>query len=138
MNSLEPVPTCRPIPPEVSLVPGPPPLPDVLPRQASGIYPAPVKNDRFAVASAVCGFTGIIPIVSQVAGLTLGIMALIRIGRARRAGVPRGGTRWAVAGIVSSGLVLAGWVACFFALSVVGSSLSDITEPLGTLLQQTR
>lgn len=138
MNGLEPVPTCRPIPPEVSLVPVPPPLPDVLSRGAVGIGSAPVKNDGFAVASAVCGFTGIIPIVSQVAGLTLGIMALIRIGRARRAGVPRGGTRWAVAGIVSSGLVLAGWVACFFALSVVGSSLSDITEPLGTLLQQTR
>jgi hypothetical protein len=90
------------------------------------------------VASAVCGFTGIIPIVSQVAGLALGIMALIRIGRARRAGVPRKGTRWAVAGIVSSGLVLAGWVACFFVLSFVGSSFSDISEPLGNLLQQTR
>ncbi len=138
MNGLEPIPTCRPIPPEVSLVPGPPPLPDVLPRHAGGINPAPVKNDGFAVASAVCGFTGIIPIVSQVAGLTLGIMALIKIGRARSAGVQRGGTRWAVAGIVSSGFTLACWVAFFFAVSFVGSSLSDISEPLGSLLQQNR
>jgi hypothetical protein len=120
------------------LVPGPPPIPDVLPHYVGGIDPHPVKNDGFAVASAVCGFTGIIPIVSQVAGLALGIMALIRIGRARRVGVRRGGTRWAVAGIVSSGFALACWVAFFLVVSFMGSSLSGISEPLNNLLQHTR
>ena len=36
------------------------------------------RTDGFAVASAICGFTAIVPVVSQVIGLVLGRVSLAR------------------------------------------------------------
>ena len=95
------------------------------------------RTEGFAVASAICGFTAIIPVVSQVIGLTLGMISLARIRRARRAGVELAGAKWAAAGIITSGFALFGWLAIFVAMSLIGSSLSHSAGSLNTLLQQT-
>ncbi len=76
--------------------------------------------DHLAVASAICGFTAIVPVLSQVAGLGLGVLSLRRIRRARRAGVGLRGTGWAVAGIGLSGFALLGWIATFAVLAWAG------------------
>ncbi len=94
------------------------------------------RTDGFAVASAICGFTAIVPVVSQVIGLVLGIVSLARIRRAKRAGIEVRGTRWAVAGISCSGFALLCWVAIFVAMSVLTTSLSHSTQSLDALFQQ--
>jgi hypothetical protein len=94
------------------------------------------RTDGFAVASAICGFTAIVPLVSQVIGLVLGIVGLARIRRARRAGIEVRGTRWAVAGITCSGFALLCWVAVFVAMSALGTSLSHSSQSLDALFQQ--
>lgn len=79
----------------------------------STVAPVPAVRppvDRCAVASAICGLTAIIPVVSQLAGVVLGVIALRRLGRARRAGQPLAGWAWAVTGIVSSVCVLLCWI----------------------------
>ena len=76
--------------------------------------------DRCAVASAICGLTAIIPVVSQLVGVVLGVIALRRLGRARRAGQPLAGWAWAVTGIVSSVFVLLCWI---FVIAVLGGVL---------------
>jgi hypothetical protein len=81
-----------------------------------------------AVASAVCGLTAIVPFVSQIAGLILGVASLGRIRRARRRGVRLGGRGWAVAGIVTSGFVLLCWLVAGVALMAVGQVFSDTTD----------
>lgn len=96
------------------------------------------RADGYAVASAICGFTAIVPLLSQVIGLVLGIVGLARIRRARRAGIEVRGTRWAVAGITCSGFALLCWVAIFVAMSALGTSLSHSSQTLNTLFQQTQ
>lgn len=103
----------------------PPPVPAHL---ADGLPTA--RTDQAAVASAVCGMTAIIPIVSQVAGLILGVVALVRIGRARRAGVIVGGRRYAITGMVSSALALAGWIAFGGMMYGVNKTLAHTLRPL--------
>jgi hypothetical protein len=79
----------------------------------STVAPVPAVKppvDRCAVASAICGLTAFIPVVSQIAGVVLGVLALRRLGRARRAGQPLAGWAWAVTGIVSSVCVLLCWI----------------------------
>ena len=93
------------------------------------------RTDSLAIASAICGFTALVPFVSQVIGLALGAASLIRIRRCRRDGGQVAGTGWAVTGIVSSGITLAGWIAVFVAFHLVGSSFSDSAESLSRLLQ---
>lgn len=66
--------------------------------------------DRYAVASAVLGLTAIVPVLSQIAGLTLGVLALRRIRRAQQAGLAMAGRGWAITGIVSSGVGLLIWI----------------------------
>ncbi|UCG15357.1 MAG: DUF4190 domain-containing protein [Phycisphaerales bacterium] len=88
------------------------------------------STDSLAVASAVCGFTAIVPVVSQVAGLALGITSLVRIRRARRCGVDLRGRGWALAGIFSSGFVLLCWVAVIAAFIVVGSLFARSADTL--------
>lgn len=87
-------------------------------------------TDTLAVASAVCGFTAIVPVVSQVAGLALGITSLVRIRRARRCGVDLRGRGWALAGIFSSGFALACWVAVIAAFIVVASLFARTADTL--------
>lgn len=90
-------------------------------------------TDRLAVASAVCGLSGFIPVVSQVAAIVLGVMSLGRIKRARRHGVLVPGRGWATTGIVGGVVSLAGWIAMGGFLALVGSSLSQSTDALDTL-----
>ena len=87
-------------------------------------------TDRLAVASAICGMTAIIPVISQLAGLALGIASLVRIRRARRTGAEVRGTGWALTGIISSGFALLGWVAMVAALLVASSIFSHATDSI--------
>ncbi len=89
--------------------------------------------DRYAVASAVLGLTAIVPVLSQIAGLTLGVLALRRIRRAQQDGLPVAGRGWAITGIVSSGVGLLIWifiaVVFGFVLSIfwtVGGKLDEV------------
>ena len=93
----------------------------------------PADTDSYALASAVCGFTAIIPVISQVAGVVLGVAGLVRIRRARRAGRPRCGVGWACAGLVSSGIALAGWIVILVAFVWVRSTISGVTGQLSAL-----
>ena len=98
-----------------------------------GNWPVVGRTDTLAVASAVCGFTAIVPVVSQVMGLALGIASLMRIRRARRYGSPLRGRGWALAGIFSSGFVLLSWIAIFAVMSAVSNSLTHTAHVLGSL-----
>ncbi len=93
------------------------------------------RTDKLAVASAVCGFTALVPIISQVIGLGLGVVSLGRIRRAKRQGVELGGMRWAVAGIVSSGFMLLCWIGIFVAMALLTSSFAGSAESLGAALR---
>ncbi len=134
MNETLPIPTARPLSTAISPVPS-----DQLP-VGPGFIGDPnhaivgVKTDRMAIASAVCGLTAIIPVISQVIGLGLGIGSLVRIGRAKRDGVRMPGAGWAWTGILSSGFALVGWVAMLGMLVVVGSSLTHATGSLDALI----
>lgn len=91
------------------------------------------RADGLAVASAVCGFTVLVPVVSQLAGLVLGAASLMRIRRARRCGVSLPGAGWAAAGIISSALVLVSWIIVFAAFAVVGTALTRTADALGAI-----
>jgi hypothetical protein len=93
----------------------------------------PPDTDSYALASAVCGFTAIIPVLSQVAGVVLGVAGLVRIRRARRAGFRRRGAGWACAGLVSSGVALAAWIVILVGFLWVRSTVSGVTGQLGAL-----
>ena len=107
------------------------------PRPATdgAILVVPPRTDRLAIASAVCGLTAFIPVVSQIVGLVLGIISLLRIRRARRAGATVGGLGWAAAGIASSGFALLLWLGIMAAYATVGSSLAHTTNAFQPLLQ---
>ena len=107
-------------------------VPPWAPGPAGGVgLPAVRGPDRLAVASAVCGMTAIVPVVSQVMGLALGVASLVRIRRARRCGLNLGGRGWALAGIVSSGFVLLSWIAVLGLLCAAGSALAQTADALG-------
>jgi hypothetical protein len=97
--------------------------------------PARQRTDGFAVASAVCGITGIVPFVTQVIGLICGLVGLARIRRARRCGLPVRGVGWAVTGMISSGFVLLCWVVVFAGFALVSSTFAETTESLGGVLK---
>lgn len=118
--------TIEPIPQNVTLAP--PPV-----AGGANLAAAP-RTDRLAIASAVCGLTAFVPVVSQLVGLVLGVISLLRIRRARRAGVAVGGTSWAAAGIASSVFALLLWLGIMAAYAAVGSSLSHATNAFQPLL----
>ena len=95
-----------------------------------GGLPVPVRTDTLAIASAVCGLTAIVPVLSQGAGLALGIASLVRISRARRCGIAVGGRGWALTGIISSAFMLLSWIAVFGFLCAAGASLASTTDAL--------
>ncbi len=91
------------------------------------------KTDRVAVASVLCGATAFIPVISQVIGFVLGVIALRRIRRAKRMGTPVRGGRLAMAGITGNGLVLLFWIALFGAFTVLRSTYTNASESLQRL-----
>ncbi len=88
-------------------------------------------TDRLAVASTFCGMTAFIPIISQLAAVLLGLVALHRIRRARRAGVPARGVGWALAGIAAGLIVLAGWIGAAMLLVGAGTVLQGVSDQIG-------
>jgi hypothetical protein len=98
---------------------------------AVSAYPPVFRGvDTLAVASAVCGFTAVVPIVSQVMGLAFGIASLVRIRRGRRRGVALRGRGWALAGILSSLFVLLCWIVVIAVFATVGSLFSGTDDAL--------
>jgi hypothetical protein len=81
------------------------------------------ETEPLALASALCGFVAIVPVLSQVAGLVLGIISLVRIRHARRRGVWLRGKLWALAGIFTSGFALLSWIAVVAILIAARMSL---------------
>lgn len=92
------------------------------------------RTDKVAIASTVCGLSAFIPIISQVVGLFLGVWALFRIRRARRAGQSVRGTGWATAGITGNGFALLGWLALFASFAALKGTLAQTTSQLHPLL----
>jgi hypothetical protein len=136
MNDLTPIPYAKPISVTVTPVSSDHATAETLP---AGVAPPTLVRSRtegFAVASAICGFTAIVPLVSQVIGLAFGMISLSRIRRSRRAGIELAGTRWALAGITSSGFALFCWIAIFVAMGMLSDSLANSASSLSTLLEQ--
>jgi hypothetical protein len=104
----------------------------VTPIATPGVLKPPV--DTWAIASAICGLTAIVPVISQVAGIILGIIALRRIRHARREGFPLKGVGWAVTGIGSSVLMLLCWLFIFAAFGAVIAVFSHTTTGLDKAL----
>jgi len=86
----------------------------------------PVRSDPVAIASFVCGLTAFVPVLSQLAGLVLGTWGLMRIRRARAAGVAVGGGWAAIAGIVISGIALIGWAVVVVVLCWAGFTFAEV------------
>lgn len=99
---------------------------------------APGGTDGMAVGSAICGLTGLIPLVSQIAGLGLGFAGLARIRRARRRGILVTGKGWAITGIVTSIFGLLGWIGLGLAMTAVSSSFGNTKHALSTVLEAVR
>ncbi len=126
-------PTARPIETAITRVQVEP----LVPVEPPGSVHHPIvkkSTDHLAIASAVCGITAIVPIISQIMGLGLGIASLVRIRRARRAGIERAGKGWALTGIITSGIALIGWIALFVIMALISSSISGSADSLGALL----
>ena len=121
------VPVARPL--SSAVVTGPPALPEE-------VRYVVVKRttEPFAVASAICGMTAIVPVLSQLVGLTLGIVSLVRFRRAKRSGLELSGKGWAIAGITTSGLALIGWIGFAVVLAGLGSSVLSSSDALSSLL----
>ena len=133
MNESLPVPVASPVNTAVTRV-----SVDALPAAPQAVggsnYPlVPAGTDRLAIASAICGLTAIVPVISQVIGLALGIASLLRIRRARREGTLVRGRGWALTGI-SSGFALLGWVAMVAALLLAGSVFAHAADSLNALV----
>lgn len=110
---------------------------DIAP-QAIPLHPPPSphdpeRRDLCAVGSALCGATGFIPILTQLIGLALALVAIVRIRRARRFGRAPRGMRHAVTGLVLNGVTLVVWIVVFVGLSTVGYSLSHSVSQLSKL-----
>ena len=140
MNELSPSskpalpPVARPV--DIAVIPAPVvPIARALSRTDDVRYVVVKRTtEPFAVASAICGMTAIIPVLSQLVGLSLGVVSLVRLRRARRNGIDLAGKGWAIAGIVTSGFALIGWIGFAVALTSVGSSLLGSSDVLNSLL----
>lgn len=108
------------------------------PNMGGDIVLVPGGTDGMAVGSAICGMTGLIPLVTQIAGLGLGFASLARIRRARRRGIHLTGKGWAITGIVTSIFGLLGWIGMGLALTAVHTSLGNSSDALSTVLETLR
>ena len=108
------------------------------PNRRRTVVLGPGWADGMAVGSAIGGLIGIIPLITQVAGLGLGFASLSRIRRARRRGIRLGGRGWAITGIVTSIFGLLGWIGLGLAMTAVSTSLGNSTDALSTVLETLR
>ncbi|MGB2984595.1 MAG: hypothetical protein WBE26_01820 [Phycisphaerae bacterium] len=137
MNDLTRIPYAQPVRAAVTRVPTEePPAGVTTVNPAQGVL-VRRRTDEYAVASAICGFTAIVPLVSQVIGLALGLLSLSRIRRARRAGIELAGAKWAAVGIFSSAFALMCWIGIFIGMTLLTSSFSHSAESLSGLLPPT-
>lgn len=107
------------------------------------VPPQPIQsaNDRvalpayepLAVASAACGLFAVIPVVTQVAGIVLGVIGLRRIRRLERQGGCARGRAWAWVGIGSSGFGLLCWLVVFAGMLAVGWAFRSMADGLPTV-----
>lgn len=139
------VPLARPVPasPSEAMVPTDPPMATIVPHSSDPDLRGDIVliqggTDGMAVGSAICGMTGLIPLVSQIAGLCLGFASLGRIRRARRRGIHLTGKGWAITGIVTSVFGLLGWIGLGLAMTAVSTSLGNSTDALSTVLETLR
>ena len=100
------------------------------------ITTTPVRTERLAVASAACGMTAFVPVISQLLGLWFGAVGLMRIRRARRQGRNLRGSGWAWTGLISSSIALLGWIVLPALLATLGDSFVHTTESLHSLLER--
>lgn len=109
------------------------PIAPISPTGTTSEFPAPIptmRSNRLAVASVAMGAVPLIPILSQIIGIVLGLMALRRISQARRAGVAPKGTRCAWAGIGLNIISLLGWILTLILGSFVASNIAGSLEAL--------
>ena len=144
-HATEFVPLARPVPVSTSeaKVPTYPPMAAIVahsadPNMQGDIVLVPGGTDGMAVGSAIFGMTGLIPLVTQIAGLCLGFASLGRIRRARRRGIHLIGKGWAMTGIVTSIFGLLGWIGLGLAMTAVSTSLGNSTDALSTVLETLR
>lgn len=144
-HMTEVVPLARPVPTPTSgtIYPADPPMAAIVPHSSDpntqgNIVLVPGGTDGMAVGSAICGLSGIIPLITQIAGLGLGFASLSRIRRARRRGIQLGGRGWAITGIVTSICSLLGWIGLGLAMTAISGSLGNSTDALSTVLEALR
>jgi len=92
------------------------------------------RAESLAVASAVVGVTSIIPIVSQVASIWMGVLAILRIRKAKQNGLDARFKGWAVLGVTSSVIGLLGWVGMAIGAMFLKSTMGHSTDMLQGLL----
>ncbi len=90
----------------------------------------PKRGNRLAVTSVVFGAVPIIPILSQIVGVIMGLVALRRISQARRAGIDLPGRGCAWAGISLNIISLVGWILTLVLGSFVASQMSSSLNAL--------
>ncbi len=144
-HAAEFVPLARPVPASTSgaMIPTDPPMATIVPHSSDPDLRGDIVliqggTDGMAVGSAICGMTGLIPLVTQIAGLCLGFASLARIRRARRSGIHLTGKGWAITGIVTSIFGLLGWIGLGLAMTAVSTSLGNSTDALSTVLETLR
>ncbi len=92
------------------------------------------RAESFAVASAVIGVTGFIPIASQVASIWMGVLAILRIRKAKRYGLDARFKGWAILGLISSVIGLLGWVGMAIGAMFLSSTMGNSTDMLQGLI----
>ncbi len=92
------------------------------------------RAESMAVASAVIGVTGFIPIISQVASIWLGMLAILRIRKARQNGLDARFKGWAVLGLISSVIGLLGWIGMAVGAMFLQSTLGNSTDMMQGIL----
>ncbi len=154
MHQADVIPVARPLPPSVAPYQvATATIPTAMPISADGLIAQPpsstltlsaqerdllvIKTRRaesMAVASAVIGVTGFIPIISQVASIWMGLLAILRIRKAKQFGMDARFKGWAVLGLISSVIGLLGWVGMAIGAMFLKSTLGNSTDLMQGLI----
>jgi hypothetical protein len=96
--------------------------------------PSAPPYDGYAIASLGLGLTGIIPIISQVVGIWLGVASLRRLRRGLQTGEPRRGAWMAWLGLTFNGAGLMGWIAVIAILGWVTATVGESAATLNSVV----